>query len=364
MRTPPSTVQRVHFEDFGGTEFERLVFAYHVRAGWANIAWYGQTGSDQGRDIFGSEPLEDGGSRTTVIQCVNRSEITQKKATHDMQRATSAPNGHADSFRFVVRGNVSATRRDAIRAAGAVLGINHMTIWSGGHRVRAPRFRLPRTRRMGQHFGQAIEDTIAALNTGVWRMRDGTEIRRIPSVEFEEHLRLIGEDLLRRFCAGEAFPDATEELQKFADDFAGYSDADILRAMSAVFDRPAFRTPFREESSLPAFGQAIEDTIAALNTGVWRMRDGTEIRRIPSLHHLRDPRLKATVARVAQLTDQLRRVFVSRLRDGSIKHCSCGQEDCPVFMFSPQVTVEMDQVRHQALETFRSAHRDFDVSIC
>jgi hypothetical protein len=314
MRTPPSTVQRVHFEDFGGTEFERLVFAYHVRAGWANIAWYGQTGSDQGRDIFGSEPLEDGGSRTTVIQCVNRSEITQKKATHDMQRATSAPNGHADSFRFVVRGNVSATRRDAIRAAGAVLGINHMTIWSG--------------------------------------------------VEFEEHLRLIGEDLLRRFCAGEAFPDATEELQKFADDFAGYSDADILRAMSAVFDRPAFRTPFREESSLPAFGQAIEDTIAALNTGVWRMRDGTEIRRIPSLHHLRDPRLKATVARVAQLTDQLRRVFVSRLRDGSIKHCSCGQEDCPVFMFSPQVTVEMDQVRHQALETFRSAHRDFDVSIC
>jgi hypothetical protein len=32
-RTPNSTVHRVHFEDCGGAEFERLVFAYHVRDG-------------------------------------------------------------------------------------------------------------------------------------------------------------------------------------------------------------------------------------------------------------------------------------------------------------------------------------------
>lgn len=37
-RTPNSTVRRVHFEDFGGVEFERLVFAYHLRAGWADLA--------------------------------------------------------------------------------------------------------------------------------------------------------------------------------------------------------------------------------------------------------------------------------------------------------------------------------------
>jgi hypothetical protein len=81
------------------------------------------------------------------------------------------------------------------------------------------------------------------------------------------------------------------------------------------------------------------------------------------LHHLRDPHAKATVARVVQLTDQLRRVFVSRLRDGSIKHCACGKEDCPVFMLNPKVALELDHVRHQLLEAFRSAHHDFNVSI-
>lgn len=70
-------VQRIHFEDFGGAEFERLVFAYHVRAGWTEIAWYGQAGSDHGRDIFGSQLLDDGTRCRAVIQCVNRSSLTQ-----------------------------------------------------------------------------------------------------------------------------------------------------------------------------------------------------------------------------------------------------------------------------------------------
>ena len=46
----------------------------------------GQTGSDQGRDIIGNEPLEDGSSRRTIVQCVNRGTLTQAKAEHDMQR--------------------------------------------------------------------------------------------------------------------------------------------------------------------------------------------------------------------------------------------------------------------------------------
>ncbi len=36
---PNSTVRPVHFEDFGGVEFERLVFAYHVRVGWSDLTW-------------------------------------------------------------------------------------------------------------------------------------------------------------------------------------------------------------------------------------------------------------------------------------------------------------------------------------
>jgi hypothetical protein len=103
--------------------------------------------------------------------------------------------------------------------------------------------------------------------------------------------------------------------------------------MAALFDRPAFRTPFQQESSLPAFQRAIEDTIAALNTGVWRTREGDEIRRIPSIHHLRDAKIKASVSRAAQSVDRLRRTFVAGLRDGRIRPCSCDQQDCPVFFW-------------------------------
>lgn len=173
-----------------------------------------------------------------------------------MQRMLSSPS-KIDALKFVTRGAVSATRRDAIQTFAKANGIKNLSIRSG--------------------------------------------------VGFEEHLRLMGEDLLRRFCAGEVFPDWADELLRFADDFVGLTDGDALAQMAAAFDRPAFRTPFLEECSLSAFQQAIEDTIAALNTGIWRTREGDEIRRIPSLHHLRDQRVKASVSRAVQLIDQLRR---------------------------------------------------------
>jgi hypothetical protein len=313
MTLPASAVRKIHFEDFGGPEFERLVFAYHVRAAWTDVAWYGQTGSDQGRDIIGTELRDGEPPRRTVIQCVNRNAITQKKAEDDMVAAVAASTGAPDAFKFVVRGTVSATRRDAISEAARRIGIDNVTVWSGA--------------------------------------------------EFEENLRLRGEDLLRRFFAGEAFPDKADEIRRFVDEFVTLTDNDMLTIMAAVFDRPAFRTPFHEESSLPAFQQAIEDTIAALNTGVWRTREGSEIRRIPSLHHLRDPHAKAEVVRAVQLVDSLRRQFVSGLRDGKIKHCACGQADCPVFYFQPGVATGLDHIRTRVLDAFRSAHAPFDVRV-
>lgn len=48
------TVQPIHFEDWSGQEFERLAFAYILRVEeWDTIDWYGQLGSDRGRDIWG-----------------------------------------------------------------------------------------------------------------------------------------------------------------------------------------------------------------------------------------------------------------------------------------------------------------------
>lgn len=66
------TVSPIHFEDYSGVQFERLVFAYHVRAGWRDLVWHGQSGGDQGRDVSGIELFDGQPARKTIIQCANR----------------------------------------------------------------------------------------------------------------------------------------------------------------------------------------------------------------------------------------------------------------------------------------------------
>jgi hypothetical protein len=125
------TVRPIHFEDFSDTEFERLVFAFHLCDGWADLAWFGQTGSDQGRDIIGTRPFDDQPDELTVIQCVNRASLTQAKAEKDMAASVNATTGKPDAFKFVCRSSVSAQRRDEVRSAAAKLGVPKVTIWSG-----------------------------------------------------------------------------------------------------------------------------------------------------------------------------------------------------------------------------------------
>ncbi|NIJ79284.1 hypothetical protein [Xanthomonas cannabis] len=306
-------VSPIHFEDYSGIQFERLVFAYHVRAGWHDLIWRGQSGGDQGRDITGVEPFDDQPARKTIIQCANRDTLTLAKAKGDMTKAVKVAGGMPDAFKFVSRGAVSDTSRGRIEQAAASLGVAHVTIWS--------------------------------------------------AVEFEENLRLRAEYLLHRFVQGAEFPDVETDIRKFVDDFPDLSDADALQLIAAVFDRPAFRTPFQQESSLPAFQQAIEDTIGALNTGVWRTRQGDEIRRIPSIHHIRDRRTQAVLAKVVRQVDELRRIFVTRLKEGEIRHCECGQPDCPTYMLTHRVADELDQTREKILTTFRSVYMSFNVSL-
>ena len=98
-------------------------------------------------------------------------ELAQAKAEGDMGKAVVAPTGRPDAYRLVCRGDVSSGRGDAVAAAARRLDVHHVVAWSGA--------------------------------------------------EFGENPRLRGEDLLRRFCAGEAFPDGAEELRRIVDDFPG-----------------------------------------------------------------------------------------------------------------------------------------------
>jgi hypothetical protein len=168
MSKPAKTVQPIHFEDFDGFQFERLVFAYHARTDkWHSLEWYGQTGSDLGRDIWG---IRDDGTKdgeSVCIQCVNRESLTFAKAKDDSDKVLKAINGAPKRFRIVARSNVSAQMRDRIKAHVAAKGVTHCDVWSGS--------------------------------------------------EFEELLRHRAEALLKRFIEGEEFPDVAAELIAYAE---------------------------------------------------------------------------------------------------------------------------------------------------
>lgn len=313
FKMPMITVRPIHFEDFDGHDFERLVFAYLVRAGWRDVEWYGQTGSDLGRDIIGIEPFDGEPDRRTVVQCVNRATLTITKAKHDMKNAAGPEKGRLDAFLFVCRSTVSSQLRDKVKGAAKALGTEHCTIWSGA--------------------------------------------------EFEEHLRLRAEFLLKRMVEGVPFPDAGEGLRKFANQFADLTDEEALSLLGLPFDRPAFWTPFAEECRLPDFREAIENTIGALNTGIWKSRDGVEIRRLPSILHIQNPKAQKELTGIVRDLDDLRRLFNRRLKDGSIVPCQCSDPTCDVFQFYNGADRELDDARHAILDRARRTIPGFGVNI-
>ena len=311
MQTPASTVHPIHFEDHNSRDFERLVFAYLLRTdSWQSLEWYGQVGSDLGRDIWGVRDKDAARKPTVCIQCANRRRVPFTKVSHDIDAAASGSNGVPDEFLLVTGGIVSAELRDKIKKhAASKVGI--CDVWSGP--------------------------------------------------EFEERLRAEAESLLKRFVEGVPFPDTPAEVAALVSSLSPASDDEILALMAGVFDRPAFCTPFQSESSIPAFKKAITDTIEALNTGVHRLRDGTEIRRIPSRHQLRSPATREVLARIERMLAELRARYDEFIRSGDVRPCGCTDTDCSVFMVSSRAAREMDVLREQILETFRHAYAPFDV---
>ena len=105
----------IHFEDLDGYQFERLVFAYLLRTdNWQSfIEWYGQTGSDSGRDIWGVRE-RDGYSlgQKVYVQYANQKSLAYKKVQDDFEKILNSPNGKPDVFIVVASGTVSATLRD------------------------------------------------------------------------------------------------------------------------------------------------------------------------------------------------------------------------------------------------------------
>jgi hypothetical protein len=109
MPRPATSVHPIHFEDYGGAAFARLVFAYHWRSGaWRSLEWYGHVGSDLGRDIWGVRENEGKAGESVCIQCVNRKQLSFAKVAADVTKIQDLKK-LAESTRPLNDGEILAT---------------------------------------------------------------------------------------------------------------------------------------------------------------------------------------------------------------------------------------------------------------
>jgi len=134
------------------------------------------------------------------------------------------------------------------------------------------------------------------------------------------------------------------QLQRYVAKALPPSDAEIAGALLASLDRPAFRTPFKQESSLPRFRMAIAETIAAINGG----KSPGEASLL-SKSDVHDRAIRLALDTILEKLVALRSSFDDLQRNGEIKPCGCQDPDCPVFMLSDSAVREMDRRRSALL---------------
>lgn len=307
-----STVRPISFSDLSGQEFERLVFATVLRMhAWYTLDWIGQTGSDGGRDIVGTRDDEHGRKVTVVVACANWKSFTSSKGNSDIDKITGGLGEVPHEVIIVAGKSVSAATKGKCQAHAKKKGIAASQVWSGP--------------------------------------------------EFEERLRFHADSVLQRFFQGEALPDEARALRTFVEQLDPTTEREAGELLARLFDRPAFSTPMRGESSLPAFEQAIGDTIGALNIGIWRDREGAVIARIPTRHSFPTAAVKDALTECVAALNALRVTFDEGLRDGRIVPCQCGKADCPTFMIEHDFCELLENKRDRVLTHANTALSELGV---
>lgn len=138
-------------------------------------------------------------------------------------------------------------------------------------------------------------------------------------------------------------------------------DQEALAQLARIFDRPAFYTPIAQESSLPAFKQAITDSIKAIGTGIWQTRDGRELGRLRSRHEFTDVDIRRGLAETERALAALRAGFDDMMRKGRIKPCGCGLADCPVYFVQSDAARELEDLRWEVLDAFKKVYPPFEI---
>ncbi len=294
------TVHPIDFSTLSGHEFERLVFASLLRMrAWHSLNWHGQTGRDGGRDIIGICDDRYGRQSTVVVACANWQAFTFAKAKGDIDNFTRTLGSPPNEVIVVAGSSVSADTKAKIGGHARSKGIHESRTWSG--------------------------------------------------VEFEEHLRFHAASVLNRFFNGVELPDEEESLKVFVHKLDPATAVEAAEMLARLFRRPAFTTAIHDESSLPAFRQAIGDTIGALNTGIWRDREGAIISRVPSIASFSDAQVVDNFEKCVASLNRLRVAFDQGIRTKGIRPCGCGDPDCPVFMIDDMHRASLEAERGEAM---------------
>jgi hypothetical protein len=308
------TVHPIDFSDLSGREFERLVFATLLRMhAWHTLDWYGQSGADKGRDIVGTRDDEYGAKISVVVACANWKGFTSTKGTSDMSKLVKGLSEPPHEVVVVTGKSVSGATKEKCARHATSLGIRVAQVWSGS--------------------------------------------------EFEEHLRFHAASVLQRFFEGNELPDEAGDLRTFVQQLEPSTEREAGELVARLFKRPAFSTPIRGESSLPAFRRAIADTIGALNTGVWRDREGAIISRIPTRHSFPTLEVKTALAKSVESLNTLRMTFDEGLRTKGIRPCGCGQPDCPTFMIDDVYCERLEDDRRAAIRFASEALAKLEVDL-
>ena len=118
----------------------------------------------------------------------------------------------------------------------------------------------------------------------------------------------------------------------------------------AVDDCPELtRSIFGRRQHYRRSRQAIGDTIGALNTGIWRDREGAIITRISTRQSFTSVTVKDALAECVTALTGLRVIFDEGLRNNHIQPCQCGKADCPTFMIEHEYCERLENERSRVL---------------
>jgi hypothetical protein len=132
-------------------------------------------------------------------------------------------------------------------------------------------------------------------------------------------------------------------------------DVELVSFYGMCLDRPAFRVHFHNELSFADFDQALEDVILAIDTGLWRTRDGTLIERSAGKRRLTSPSWRAKMDSVVSVIVEARHKLRHSLnldRDFIIMgRASRWLDDYGThFRSDAALGQTMDELRQQALD--------------